>query len=593
MLGAHRSRPRDEQVTPGSQGWPFLVARGRREGFRTLLAPGFLIERGMHDVLARAAGYVAGDTTSTRIADAAVEGIGELRLVFASERLTYDAVGRPGPAAATFTEERGRPIEIIFGVVTRDLAVDALCDDDLVAARTAAVSSYREFLGDEVGYRIRPSEPIDLAAASRGRGSLFGARRDEASDAATTVPPTRDATSGPEGRDTTPARASRARTAWRVPAEYRWPAIGIGAALALVGVAAAIEWWPRSSGPPHPLVADVLSRPRSVPATDGRRHLVYELALTNTTSARVRVDGIDVRAGDGRRRLLARYGRPGVARLTVGAPASLTIPAGRRRTLFLDVRLRPKPPVPAAISHDFEVRVRGDDAVLKGARSAVDRAAPVSLGLPLAGGRQLVSASLGRGANRLAVREIGGRRWVARRFGIDILRLGPSGGATFAGDPGRNASYFAFGQPVVAAATGTVVAIRDGVRDRAPSSSRRSAPSATAEGNFVMQRIAGGRIVVYAGLQAGSVRVAPGRRVKRGELLARVGNSGEPGVPRLRLRVMDSPGGPTTLAADGVPFVFARFALEGRLVRGSVVAAARPRARADELPLSADIIAPR
>jgi murein DD-endopeptidase MepM/ murein hydrolase activator NlpD len=51
-------------------------------------------------------------------------------------------------------------------------------------------------------------------------------------------------------------------------------------------------------------------------------------------------------------------------------------------------------------------------------------------------------------------------------------------------------------------------------------------------------------------------------RVRRGELLGRLGNSGSSTGPHLHFQVMDRP---SALAAEGLPYVFDRFRLTGRI----------------------------
>lgn len=128
-----------------------------------------------------------------------------------------------------------------------------------------------------------------------------------------------------------------------------------------------------------------------------------------------------------------------------------------------------------------------------------------------------------------------------------------------------------------------------------PAAIGRTPAAARAAGNFVLQQLMDGRVVVYAGLKRGSVRVKAGQRVTTaGDV--RVGNSADSARPRLELRVMDGRGGPSTLGAEGLPFVVRRFALEGRLTRGSGRAArvvVSARAREGQLPLTGDIVASR
>jgi murein DD-endopeptidase MepM/ murein hydrolase activator NlpD len=86
--------------------------------------------------------------------------------------------------------------------------------------------------------------------------------------------------------------------------------------------------------------------------------------------------------------------------------------------------------------------------------------------------------------------------------------------------------------------------------------------SAETDGNSVIARLDDGLYMLYGHLQAGSLKVKDGDRVRRGDPLGLVGNSGNSSAPHLHFRVMD---GPSPLTSEGVPYVIDAFATRGRL----------------------------
>jgi len=60
-----------------------------------------------------------------------------------------------------------------------------------------------------------------------------------------------------------------------------------------------------------------------------------------------------------------------------------------------------------------------------------------------------------------------------------------------------------------------------------------------------------------------------GERVRAGEVLAALGNSGKSDAPHLHFQVMD---GPAPLASEGLPFVFQTFEIAGHVSSLSVLA---------------------
>jgi murein DD-endopeptidase MepM/ murein hydrolase activator NlpD len=72
----------------------------------------------------------------------------------------------------------------------------------------------------------------------------------------------------------------------------------------------------------------------------------------------------------------------------------------------------------------------------------------------------------------------------------------------------------------------------------------------------VIVRIAVNRYVTYAHLQDGSIKVRLHDQVHSGDVLGRLGNSGNATGPHLHFQVTD---GNSVLESEGVPFVFGRF----------------------------------
>lgn len=87
------------------------------------------------------------------------------------------------------------------------------------------------------------------------------------------------------------------------------------------------------------------------------------------------------------------------------------------------------------------------------------------------------------------------------------------------------------GTAVLAASPGTVMEVVDGYV------AGGTDPDLKDRANRVRVLQADGCMVVYAHLQAGSARVAPGQRVVRGQPLARSGNTGWSAAPHLHLSV--------------------------------------------------------
>lgn len=100
-----------------------------------------------------------------------------------------------------------------------------------------------------------------------------------------------------------------------------------------------------------------------------------------------------------------------------------------------------------------------------------------------------------------------------------------------------------------------------------------------------MLDIGRGAFALFAHMQPGSVTVRPGARVKRGDVLGKVGNTGNTSAPHLHFHVMD---GPSPLLANGIPYVIDRFRLTAVSTGGT---ADFDKAEATGTPLSLKTLA--
>lgn len=163
-------------------------------------------------------------------------------------------------------------------------------------------------------------------------------------------------------------------------------------------------------------------------------------------------------------------------------------------------------------------------------------------------------------------------RWSPmEEFAFDFVRYGASG-QTYRRTGERFADYYAYGQPVFAAAAGRVVSV---VTDQPEDTSAMKRPDETIEAYLTrlqqeqMTRIAGGaptiggnQVIIdhgngeysfYAHLRPGSVRVRVGDQVTRLQRLGDVGSSGNSTEPHLHFQVCNSP---DPLMCAGIPVTF-------------------------------------
>ena len=119
-----------------------------------------------------------------------------------------------------------------------------------------------------------------------------------------------------------------------------------------------------------------------------------------------------------------------------------------------------------------------------------------------------------------------------QRFALDLVRL--DDGRIFTDETG-NASVYSWEQPLVSPVDGTVVIAEDRMED-AEGANFVTDP-ADAAGNVVVIELDTGHFVVLAHLRHATLQVNEGDRVRKGDPLGLVGNSGNTTMPHLHLQV--------------------------------------------------------
>ena len=323
---------------------------------------------------------------------------------------------------------------------------------------------------------------------------------------------------------------------------------------------------PLAADPPSPvltpLVADVLWAPRLAYGSDDQRHLVYELRLANPTPAAINLMKIDVIDAATQKTLL-EVKLPDIGkRFSIGGrrgaeAASLAV--GQFGVLFVHVPLATSANVPRAIAH----RVNGllllqpsrEFAITVGETPVID-ANPVLLGPPLIGKGYLAGDGCCDTIRHVrALLPLNGRFALAQRFAIDWEQADEQN-LLVKGDRSNVRNYTIYGKDVIAVADGTVVATRNDLPDQPPGKLPDGLPIDEADGNFVVLDIGNGAFALYAHLQRASVKVTAGSKVKSGDLLGKVGNTGNTSAPHLHFHVMD---GPSPLLSNGIPYIISHF----------------------------------
>jgi hypothetical protein len=185
--------------------------------------------------------------------------------------------------------------------------------------------------------------------------------------------------------------------------------------------------------------------------------------------------------------------------------------------------------------------------------------------------------------HRRQILVLNGLPHISSRYAIDWTLM--ENGASHSGDEQTNSAYYAYGKRVLAVADGKVVLAKDGIAQNIPGHFGRGslavAMSAdTIAGNTIALDLGGHQFAHYDHLQPGTLRVKVADRVRRGQLLALIGNSGSSFEPHLHFEITTSPG---TLDGEGLPYIIDQYS-----VRTPDHGA--PERRLRELPLNGNLV---
>jgi Peptidase family M23 len=341
---------------------------------------------------------------------------------------------------------------------------------------------------------------------------------------------------------------------------------GIVPAALFLFLASAVSGSPQATETMTPLLLAVQDAPIPFTGSDGRLHLVYELGMTNFSSAPIAVEKVEV-MGDGvtletlDTAAVTERLQPAGQRESAGILA-----AGTRANLFLHVVLAPGTKVPSELSHRLALRVSAappghQELNETGGTITVDRQ-PVALISPPLRGVGYISADSCCDSTRhmRAALPVNGRVWIAQRYAVDWEQLN-AGGRIYSGPRDKLESYAIFGQPVLAVANALVVNVIDGQPEQTPGNYPTNIPIAEADGNFVILDLGNRHYALYAHMQPGSIKVHRGEHVHSGQVIGLVGDTGNSIAPHLHFQVTD---GPTSLASNGLPYEITEFEVTGK-----------------------------
>ena len=297
---------------------------------------------------------------------------------------------------------------------------------------------------------------------------------------------------------------------------------------------------------------------------DGKYHAVYELEVMNTSPVTATLKQIVVLDGRDPDRVLATYeGRGLLTRLRTLNNREASTPAielNGTRLVLVDIAFDSRDAIPPRLLHRLDLLgATGPAQTVPSPLSYT--AAPIALRpqvpvirSPLAGKGWVAingccQPDVGHRSTGLP---INGRLYFAQRFAIDWMQLDDQARIAH-GDLAQVESYVGFGADVLAVADGKVVDTLNTLPEQVPPNlpDPKTINLDNGLGNHVILDLGNSVFALYAHLQPESVTVKPGDSVRRGQVLGKLGNTGNTSAPHLHFHLMNGPtiglGWPTLL----------------------------------------------
>lgn len=308
--------------------------------------------------------------------------------------------------------------------------------------------------------------------------------------------------------------------------------------------------------------------PTAVPVA-GSPRLVYELHLVNVSRETLVLEQVEVVDAKGARpiAMMSRDALEHHLKRVGSIPdgvGPLTFTPGMRGVVYLWLALDDDAR-PRTLVHRLRFHVVGQAATrpkqVWGGRTEIRPGSPVALGPPLCGGPWVAvyNPRWERGHRRTfraAEHQAGAVAHIPGRYAIDWLKVDAQGRLA-RGDKDVVKHWYGYGASVLAVADGVIAAIRTHMPESATMS---GAHPETDAGNYIVLDLGQGRYAFYEHLKPGSIRVAAGEHVRRGQVIAALGFTGHSTGPHLHFHVADTA---SPQDAEGLPFVFDGFRILG------------------------------
>ena len=318
-----------------------------------------------------------------------------------------------------------------------------------------------------------------------------------------------------------------------------------------------------------------------VEGSDSRIHLAFVMQFTNSWGVSTTIQSVEVvdpsrnNQTTGTNRVLSIKSedvtdeiRPlGSNSNGDKAGYSKKLAGGQSGVMYFDVTYAKKSDVPCSIAlrvHSVQAESKSmPESTLLSPPLKLSSQSPILIAPPFKGDGWVNAngCCLEAGPHRFVLNAMNGTLDPSEGFAIDWIKVNREGKA-FRTDGKKSEDWLCYGVDVLAVAPGRIVETMRDLPNEPPGVAPTSLKVSEIAGNHVLIDLGNGRYAMYAHLAPHSVTVHVGDRVRVGDKLGLLGNSGNTTGPHLHFQISDRP---STLDVTSLPFVFKGMMLEGRI----------------------------
>jgi hypothetical protein len=317
-----------------------------------------------------------------------------------------------------------------------------------------------------------------------------------------------------------------------------------------------------------PVTGHITTEIHPVKLSDGKYYIMYELVLTNSSESKVTLNSLTFEDPLKNNAVIGEFKADKIKRnlhfIASHLPTNIMKP-NETGTLVVNLVLD-SDKVPSAIDHVLKITnekatiVANKESTERIIRVKVNKNEPVVIGAPLAGDNWLgVNVSDNYG-HRNAFFPINGNWFVPQRWATDWIKL-TKDNRVFIGDVNKMNSYLAYGQDLLAVKDARVTKVVDQYDDLKIGEKLQNMTLDNIGGNYVVLDIGDGLLAFYAHVKKGTTKVKEGDMVKKGQVIASLGNTGNSTMPHLHFHIVK---GTNVIGGDGVPYVIEKFQVTGQ-----------------------------